>query len=553
VLVGISSTVARMRTTSLLAFACLTACSGTLSGLGFTIEGAPANQPTQPDGPQPKAPLVCKDTPPRVWSLTAQQYGNTLKSLCPTADVPSVVTLSKTVTRLGGAFSNQSAAQPLTEPYVQELHDVARAWAVALSKTPQKIDACAAKGIDSACANTLFSTLLTRAYRHPAEQDSVKSMVDFFEAQKASEGASTALELALVAIAMSPDMLFRTELGDGARLTPFELASAVSYTLTDGPPDQTLLDAAQRNALGQPSELEAQARRLVKDKTLAAGIRRFLSEHFELKKVTDVAKDVQLFPEFTPALATELAESTRRSVEDAVWSNGGKLSALLTTDKATVSAQTAPYYGVPAPNAAGWQTVTMPSDRRGLLTYPGILLAHSQPARTSIVFRGKFILERMLCSTLLPPAQVPPLPLADPNLPTQRQRLTALTKPSGCMACHASMNAMGFPFETFDALGRARSLDDGAPIDTSGQLMIEPPVAVNDAVDFSQKLSASRVAEQCLASQFVESVFGAAKAEDVDPCTQQRLVDFIAKSDGDVLETFVHAVTDDSFSKRSAK
>jgi hypothetical protein len=47
-----------------------------------------------------------------------------------------------------------------------------------------------------------------------------------------------------------------------------------------------------------------------------------------------------------------------------------------------------------------------------------------------------------------------------------RQKVTALTKPANCMACHDLINATGFLFEGYDATGRLRKKDGGGTIDT---------------------------------------------------------------------------------------
>jgi hypothetical protein len=39
-----------------------------------------------------------------------------------------------------------------------------------------------------------------------------------------------------------------------------------------------------------------------------------------------------------------------------------------------------------------------------------------------------------------------------------------------CQGCHRLMDPIGFALETFDAVGKYRTTDNGSPIDTSGQL-----------------------------------------------------------------------------------
>ena len=51
-----------------------------------------------------------------------------------------------------------------------------------------------------------------------------------------------------------------------------------------------------------------------------------------------------------------------------------------------------------------------------------------------------------------------------------RARLEQHRKNPRCASCHRKMDALGFAFENFDAIGRWRTEDGGFPIDASGTL-----------------------------------------------------------------------------------
>src|SRR4029079_18077417 len=69
------------------------------------------------------------------------------------------------------------------------------------------------------------------------------------------------------ALLLSPSFLFRTELGDGsadpARLSSYEVASQLSFTLTGATPDPALLDAAGGGRLETAAGVAAEADRLL--------------------------------------------------------------------------------------------------------------------------------------------------------------------------------------------------------------------------------------------------------------------------------------------------
>ena len=95
-------------------------------------------------------------------------------------------------------------------------------------------------------------------------------------------------------------------------------------------------------------------------------------------------------------------------------------------------------------------------NRKGLLTHPAWLIAHSQNLETDPIHRGKWIREKLLAGTIpdVPitvDAVIPP----DPHK-TLRQRMEIRTGDNYCWRCHQKMDPLGFPFESYDDFGRFR-------------------------------------------------------------------------------------------------
>jgi hypothetical protein len=96
-------------------------------------------------------------------------------------------------------------------------------------------------------------------------------------------------------------------------------------------------------------------------------------------------------------------------------------------------------------------------NRKGILTHPAWLLAHSQNTETDPVRRGKWIREKLLAG------YVPDVPITvDAQIPedphrTLRERLDEVTSPQECWKCHVHMNPLGLTFEMFDDFGRFRT------------------------------------------------------------------------------------------------
>src|SRR5262249_51152508 len=113
--------------------------------------------------------------------------------------------------------------------------------------------------------------------------------------------------------------------------------------------------------------------------------------------------------------------------------------------------------------------------RRGILGQGALLMATSNPDRTSPVVRGKWVMENILgVSPPPPPANVPPLPAnkgAGIKPLSMRERMAEHRKNPVCASCHSTIDPLGFALENFDAVGQWRDLDKAfAPIDASGTL-----------------------------------------------------------------------------------
>ena len=118
--------------------------------------------------------------------------------------------------------------------------------------------------------------------------------------------------------------------------------------------------------------------------------------------------------------------------------------------------------------------------RHGLLGHASLLTVTSYANRTSVVLRGKWVLETLLGSPPPPPPpNVPPLAESDRANPTSlRERMEQHRQNPVCASCHRRMDPLGFAMEHFDAVGRWRETDGGAEInaeiDLSGRTVNSP-------------------------------------------------------------------------------
>ena len=95
-------------------------------------------------------------------------------------------------------------------------------------------------------------------------------------------------------------------------------------------------------------------------------------------------------------------------------------------------------------------------NRKGILTHPAWLIAHSGNFQTDPIRRGRWIREKLLAG------RVPDVPITvDAQVPedphrTFRERVEMVTTKSECWKCHREMNPLGLAFEAFDDFGRYR-------------------------------------------------------------------------------------------------
>src|SRR5260221_12743003 len=143
---------------------------------------------------------------------------------------------------------------------------------------------------------------------------------------------------------------------------------------------------------------------------------------------------------------------------------------------------------------SGFRRVTLTDERRfGLLGQASLLTVTSYPNRTSVVLRGKWVLENLVgAPPPPPPPNVPPLKENTPGAKPAalRERMEQHRKNPVCASCHSRMDPLGFALEHFDAVGRWREDDGGAEVNSTITLdgaTIDNPTALREALGRGQQ------------------------------------------------------------------
>jgi len=305
-----------------------------------------------------------------------------------------------------------------------------------------------------------------RAFRRPLTAEEEQHYQAIFGLGESLYGAGFANGAALVirAALASPNFLYRSELGAaGEPLSGYEIAAKLSFWLLGTTPDDDLLDTAAAGGLDTVAGVEAAARAMLERPEAAAVMRDFHGQlyHFGRYAALDPARA-------TDAVRAELAEVSSRFF-DAIFVRGESLRSVFTSARFFVGPALAPMYGLAAPPAAiEERTFDVSGDaaRLGYFTQvPFLLLNGASDGESDPIARGLALNRDVLCVALASHTDV--LPALPALMPGQTKRSQIETDTASCGPCHASMiNPLGFAFEGFDGLGRARDRDNGAAVDT---------------------------------------------------------------------------------------
>ena len=330
------------------------------------------------------------------------------------------------------------------------------------------------------CAERILGSLARQAYRRPADAGDLDALLRVYEAGRAEGGFEDGIERALRALLVSPGFLFRIEAEpDGAepgslyRVGEFDLAARLSFFLWSSLPDEELLAAAESGELRSPGGMERHVRRMLADPRSSALVENFAGQWLELRKVSKVKPDERIFPKFDADLRHAMRRETELFFADILANNRSVLE-LLDSDRTFLNGRLAAHYGIGGVHGPQFREIRLDDPRRGgLLGQGSVLAVTSYPNRTSVVIRGKWVLENLFgMPPPPPPPDIPELEEAatDDRHLTLRELMTLHSRNPTCASCHVRMDAIGFALENFDAIGRWRETDGEAPIDASGTL-----------------------------------------------------------------------------------
>jgi uncharacterized protein DUF1592/uncharacterized protein DUF1588/uncharacterized protein DUF1587/uncharacterized protein DUF1585/uncharacterized protein DUF1595/cytochrome c len=381
-----------------------------------------------------------------------------------------------------------------------------------------------------ACARTIFSTLARRAYRRPVTSNDLSVLISFYKSGRTDAGTfDDGVEAALVRILTDPEFLFRVEhdpagvkAGTPYAISDVELASRLSFYLWSSIPDDELITLAAKGKLKDPVVFEQQVKRMLADDRSNALLNNFFGQWLLVRNISTHRPDPKAFPEFDENLRQAFQRETELFLA-AQLREDRPITDLLTANYSFVNERLARHYGIPNVYGTHFRRVTLPPERAGLLTQGSLLTVTAYADRTSVVLRGKFILENILGTPPPPPPPVvPPLENTKIDGGSLRQRMEQHRSNPVCANCHAQIDPLGFAFENFDGIGKWRTTDGKARIDPSGALpdgtTFDGPAAFRQALLTHREAFMSTLTEKMLTYALGRGV------EDADMSTVRSII-----------------------------
>jgi hypothetical protein len=363
------------------------------------------------------------------------------------------------------------------------------------------------------------------------------------------------LRVLVTALLVDPRFLLRVEKpckpDEATRvLDGSEIASRLSFFLWSSVPDAELRRAARAGELASRDGVRAHARRMLQDPRARSLSQRFATQWLGI----DGLEYRQMDPKVYPGLDADVLASMRLETErlfDAVVRGERPVRAIITARETEIDAALARIYGLDPPAAGRVERRAIDEARAGgVLGHASVLLATSNPTRTSPVKRGKWVLESLLDEA------PPPPPPGVPQLPetkdarhglSVRELMAEHRNNPDCISCHVRMDAIGLAFERLDADGRMRSEFDGLSIDDSTEM---PDGSVlRGARGVEAMLVGGTRFERSLARHLLVYALGRGTADADDALVDRLAADLAAKGD---FQTLVEGiVTSDAFRLRT--
>lgn len=502
------------------------ACTGELADVpvaGTTGAPAPATQlgapgqlglPGQPAGASavgggPDVAVSCAAAAPTVGPaplrrLSRVEYQQTLQQLFQRREAPDVTEVPQDAEHEG--FTSYAELQTLSAQHLRAYLQIASSLTTELLADPGRRAAVIGCPLEQdGCLGAFVSRFARLAYRRPVTTQEVDTLVT--AAQVDAADSSEPFAFVLEAMLISPNFLFRVELGSGgetATLSSHEIASRLSFAAQGVAPSAELLERAEQGKLDSAQDRAQWAQVLADDPATHAYLAHFFAEWLGF---ADPPAPREPPGDWSEALLPDIAAETTEAVSAVAWA-GGDFFDLLTSNQTWLTPRLASFYDLPAVEEAGWVTIpeAHPRAHSGVLTHASLIGAKGDGER--IAKRGNWLRRTFMCQNLtIPPAVAETFGERLAGL-TRTQIVQERNRDAACSGCHAQIDPIGIGFEAFDDTGRyAGEVDLSAFGLTPALPGVEAP-AFTRIADLAEKLRSMPALADCLTERVFLFLYG---------------------------------------------
>ncbi len=339
----------------------------------------------------------------------------------------------------------------------------------------------AGKGLDERqAAAKVIEHFASRAFRRPIDSGTVDKLMTLYDKAKSQKaGYANAVRPMIEATLLSPRFLFRIEQEDTKatgpyRVDEFDLAARLSYFIWSTTPDDALLELASAKKLSNPATLEKQVKRMLADPKSRALAENFAGQWFQIRSLAGHRPDRKKYPEYTSDLRHAMTEEVAMFIDEVIREDR-PVTDLIDADYTYLNEPLAELYEIKGIKGQQMRRVKLKDRKRGgVMTMASVLTLTSDPERTNVPKRGKYVAEAILGTPPPPPPPVVPA-LEDSKDGAKknaslRELLEVHRKDPVCASCHAKIDPLGFGLENYDPLGRWRTKSGEHTVDASGVL-----------------------------------------------------------------------------------
>ena len=428
--------------------------------------------------------------------------------------------------------------------------------AARVRKKPAAVINCAPDGGNAECLKLAARQFVIKAFRGDAGEDKINQIVAFYGAGVQASGFGQATGDLVEVVLNSPHFLFRKELDvtRGNRLAPAQLLQSVTYTLADVPPEAVNLSSERANQyLRTGPEASTTIGAIAASKPAQEKLVRFFTAWLEVKATSEFTISPQVFPEFNARLAAAMRSETMQFLRTQLSKPAPKLTDITQATQSFVPKSLEAIYRSKPDGSAGGKLVDLdPAQRLGIFSHPAVLASHSGPTDSRPIKRGVFWVRKVMCMEMEPPPKELHAKLYEMEGSTERQRIEQSTSGAACIGCHKVINPFAFFQESYDALGRFRTSDNGHPIDASILInfLDEEPAKTATAVEALKTLTGSMMFKQCFVRQLFRFYMGRQEEPADDPLLRRMFFEFAYQDKQDILRVVQMLAASDRIVKR---